>query len=89
MTDENLWYVYMLRCEDNSIYTGIAKNYEKRFKEHVDGVGAKYTKSRKPIKIEKIFSCSSRSEASKLEYKIKKLTKKNKEILINETLKTP
>lgn len=86
--DKNLWYVYMLRCEDNSIYTGIAKNYEKRFKEHVDGVGAKYTKSRKPIKIEKTFSCSSRSEASKLEYKIKKLTKKNKEILIVETLKS-
>lgn len=82
--ESNLWYVYMLRCEDNSIYTGIAKNYEKRFKEHLDGVGAKYTKSRKPIKIEKTFQCFTRSEASKLEYKIKKLTKIKKEKLIFE-----
>ncbi|MBP6063424.1 MAG: GIY-YIG nuclease family protein [Fusobacteriaceae bacterium] len=82
--ESNLWYVYMLRCEDNSIYTGIAKNYEKRFKEHLDGVGAKYTKSRKPVKIEKIFQCFTRSEASKLEYKIKKLTKIKKEKLIFE-----
>lgn len=76
------WYVYMIRCEDNSLYTGIAKDYEKRFQEHINGVGAKYTKSHKPIKIEKILNCTSRSEATKLEIKIKKISKKKKEILI-------
>lgn len=78
------WYVYMLRCSDNSLYTGIAKDYEKRFKEHCNGVGAKYTRSRKPIKIEKTFVCCSRSEASKLEIKIKKMKKERKEAIIKE-----
>lgn len=81
MENEN-WYVYILRCADNSLYTGIAKDYERRFKEHLDGVGAKYTKSKKAVKLEKIFICKSRVEASKLEYRIKKINKKSKENLI-------
>lgn len=81
MQNEN-WYVYILRCGDNSLYTGIAKDYERRFQEHLNGVGAKYTKSKKAVKIEKIFICKNRVEASKLEYKIKKINKKYKENLI-------
>lgn len=81
---EDKWHVYILRCIDNSLYTGIAKDYEKRFKEHLLGVGAKYTRSRKPVKIEKIFICESRSEALKLEIKIKKLSKAKKEEIIKE-----
>ena len=81
------WYVYMIRCEDNSLYTGIAKDCEKRFKEHQNGIGAKYTKSHKPQKIEKIFHCFNRSEATKLEIDIKKISKKEKESLILSDLK--
>ena len=78
------YYVYMLRCEDNSIYTGITTDINRRFEEHLGkgGRGAKYTKNHKPIKIEKVFEACSRMEASKLEYKIKHLRKSEKEELI-------
>jgi putative endonuclease len=78
------YYVYILRCEDNSLYTGITTDVERRFSEHLgkNGKGAKYTKVHKPVKIEKVFSCCDRAEASKLEYKIKKMTKEQKENLI-------
>lgn len=76
------WYVYILRCEDDSLYTGITNNLEKRFADHLEKKGAKYTKSHKVQKIEIFFEVKNRSEASKLEYKIKKLDKKSKENLI-------
>lgn len=78
-----LWYVYILRCEDNSLYTGIAKDYLKRYSMHIEGKGAKYTKIRKPLKIECVFEFKNRSEASKEEYRIKKLTKIEKEKIID------
>lgn len=76
------WYVYMLRCEDRSLYTGITNNLEKRYQEHFNKKGAKYTMSHPVIKIEAFFEVNNRSEASKLEYKIKKFDKKSKENLI-------
>lgn len=79
-----MYFVYMLRCEDNSIYTGIAKDLEKRMNEHFsqDDKCAKYTKSRKAIKLERAWKTENKSTASKLEYAIKRLTKTNKENLI-------
>ncbi len=80
-----MYYVYMLRCEDNSIYTGIAKDLEKRMQEHFskDEKCAKYTKSHKAMKLEKAWQTQDKSSASKLEYAIKKnLTKAQKEELI-------
>lgn len=77
-----MYYVYMLRCENKSIYTGIAKDVYKRFEEHKSGKGAKYTKVFKPLYIEKIFEFDSRSQAQKIEFKIKKLSKQKKESLI-------
>ena len=50
------FYLYMLRCEDGSIYTGTAKDYLKRYEEHLSGKGAKYTKSHKVKKNRKSFS---------------------------------
>lgn len=82
-----MYYVYMLRCSDNSIYTGITTDIERRFSEHMGSLkGAKYTKSRKPVKIETAFSVASKSDALKIEIQIKKLTKSNKEKLINSEL---
>ena len=78
------FYLYMLRCEDGSIYTGTAKDYLKRYEEHLSGKGAKYTKSHKVKKIERVFLCDNRSIACILEGEIKKLTKNKKEDIIIE-----
>ena len=81
MISNKKWYVYILRCEDNSLYTGITTDIERRFKEHISGKGAKYTKVHKPLKIEAIFLQENRSSATKEELRIKRLTKCKKEIL--------
>lgn len=74
--------IYLLRCENDSIYTGIAKDYEERYEKHKQGIGAKYTKIYKPIKIEIVFYCQNRSEASRIERFIKNKKKKEKEFYI-------
>ena len=78
------YYLYMLRCENGSIYTGIAKDYLKRYEEHLSGKGAKYTKAHKVVNIERVFLCDSRSIACSLESKLKKYTKKKKEGVISK-----
>lgn len=78
-----MYYIYMLRCEDNSIYTGITTNVEHRMKEHFTKInGAKYTKSHTPKKLEAVWQTENRAEACKLEYHIKRLAKRKKEALI-------
>lgn len=52
------WYVYMLRCEDGSLYTGIASDVEKRFAMHKSGHGAKYTRSHPPVAVVYCEQCS-------------------------------
>ena len=72
--------VYIIECSDGSLYTGIANDIDKRLKEHSNGTGSKYVKSRLPIK--GVHWCThsvyTRSEASKLEAKIKKLSRQQK-----------
>lgn len=77
-----MYYIYILRCKDLSLYTGITTNIHKRYKEHVTQSkrAAKYTKRHKVIKLEALWTCSSRQNASRLEYWIKKLTKEKKKI---------
>ena len=77
-----MFYTYMLRCTDNSIYTGMTNNIENRFKEHIEGTGAKYTKSHKVDKIEAVWRSRDKSLACKLEYQIKQLSKQQKEKII-------
>lgn len=81
-----MYYIYMLRCENNSIYTGIAKDLEHRLHEHFtkDEKCAKYTKLHKARKLEIAWETENKSLASKLEYAIKKLDKNKKEKLIGE-----
>ena len=76
------WLVYMLECSDNSIYTGITNNLENRLKKHQSGDGAKYLRGRLPIKIIYKELFINRSEATKREISIKKMSKKEKNILI-------
>lgn len=77
-----MYYTYMIRCLDNSIYTGMTNNLEKRLNEHISRKGAKYTKSHQATKIEAAWRCKEKSLACKLEYQIKQLNKKQKEDLI-------
>ena len=80
-----MYYVYMLRCEDNSIYTGITTNVEQRMKEHFTKInGAKYTHSHIAKKLEAVWQTENRAFASKMEYHIKKLPKTKKEELIDK-----
>lgn len=73
----------MLRCSDNSLYTGYTvDSVEKRVQVHNDLEGAKYTRSRLPVKLVYYEEAESRSQALKRELQIKKLTKKEKEQLI-------
>lgn len=79
-----MYYVYIIRCQDNSLYTGITNNINKRIQEHYykKGNSAKYTRARTIINIELIWLVETRSEACKLEYYIKSLTKQLKEQMI-------
>lgn len=79
----NHWYVYLLKCSDNSLYCGITTDIERRLKEHNSGSGSKYTRSRLPAKLVYSKTYNSRSEASKEEYRIKQLPKSKKEILVS------
>ena len=79
-----MYYIYILRCDDNSLYTGITTDIKKRFEEHFFKKAncAKYTKSRNVIALEALWSAKNRSDASKLEYSIKRLSKAEKEELV-------
>lgn len=74
---------------DNSLYTGISKDPEKRYWEHLKGKGGAYTRSHKPIKIVYKEKCGSKSAALKREFLIKSWTKSKKEALINDYRNTP
>ena len=77
------WYVYILRCSDNSLYTGITNDLERRLNEHNNlKVGAKYTRARRPVVMVYHEVLASRSLASKRECKIKSLSKGAKEALL-------
>ncbi|MBS4534460.1 GIY-YIG nuclease family protein [Clostridium sp. D2Q-14] len=75
-------YVYILRCKDNTLYTGWTTNIERRLKKHNSGNGAKYTRGRIPVVLEYYEVYESKKEATKREYFIKKLNKSKKEKLI-------
>lgn len=79
-----MYYVYIVRCTDNSLYTGIAANWQRRIAEHIyqGKKCAKYTKSHKVKQIAALWSVEDKSAALKIEKKIKSLTKHRKEKLI-------
>lgn len=76
------WFVYLLRCRDNSLYCGISTNLAHRLKEHSQGYGSKYVASRLPVELVYSEPAENRSIASKREYQLKQLTKQEKEVLI-------
>ncbi len=72
------WIVYVLKCSDGTLYTGITNNLRSRIAAHRNGEGAKYTRGRGPFKIFYKENCASRSIASKRELEIKKLKREQK-----------
>lgn len=79
-------YLYIIRCEDGSLYTGITKDLPRRMKEHAEGKkrAARYTRSRRAVELSMAWSVSTWKETCRLEYFIKTLTKKQKEQLLLE-----
>ena len=72
------WHTYIIKCNDDSLYTGITINLEKRLAAHNAGKGAKYTASRRPVQLVYREEVANRSEASKRENTIKKLNRNDK-----------
>lgn len=89
MNDQKLpalnWQVYIIRCSDNSLYTGITTDMQRRFRQHTEGSGAKYFRGRQPLQVVYLEANHSRSSASKRESGIKALKRADKELLIVET----
>ncbi len=79
------WFVYILRCADDTLYTGITTDVERRVREHngeLKGKGAKCTRARRPVQLIYTELCADRSDAGKREWGIKQLSKNQKEKLI-------
>jgi len=80
-----MYYVYMVQCADNTLYTGIATELERRVKEHNESdKGAKYTRVRRPVSLVYSESYPDRSSASKREYEIKKKMKRAEKLKLIE-----
>jgi len=75
---EFMYYVYILLCSDNSLYTGISNNPDQRFRDHVSGKGGRYTRLHKPVKRVYLEEIGTRSEALKREFQIKSWTREQK-----------
>lgn len=85
---EKRWKLYILRCGDGSLYTGIALDVQARLEQHQDGTGAKYTRGRGPLELVYVEECENHSHALKREYQIKSLTKSQKLALIRAAKET-
>lgn len=82
---DSVWYLYILRCGDGTLYTGITTDVEKRFLQHQSGKGAKYTRGRAPLELVYREECGSHSDALKREYAVKALKREEKLLLIGKS----
>ena len=80
----NNWRVYIIRCRDNSLYTGITTDLERRFTQHASGCGARYFRGHEPVEVVYHESGHNRSSASRREAAIKKLKTEDKWRLVRE-----
>ena len=76
------WKLYIMRCGDGSLYTGITVDVEARLAQHREGTGAKYTRGRGPLELVYVEDCEDHSQALKRELAIKALSKNEKQALI-------
>ena len=77
------WSLYLIRCGDDSLYTGIALDVDRRFSEHEGGAGAKYLRGRGPLELLWSTEVGERGLALKLERRVKRLPRERKEALVN------
>lgn len=81
-----MWWVYIVECSDQSLYTGITTDIYRRIIEHnTSNKGAKYTRSKRPVSLIYKEQCENRSIASKREYEIKKLKRADKLLLVSKS----
>ncbi|MCL4208632.1 GIY-YIG nuclease family protein [Patescibacteria group bacterium] len=78
MNNDQIWFVYIVKCHDQTYYTGTTNNLEQRIKNHNLGKGAKYTASRRPVELIYHETCTNKSDALKREYQIKQLSRLEK-----------
>jgi len=78
-------YVYVVRCRDDSFYTGYTTDVERRVREHDAGEGAKYTRGRTPVELVHVEPFDSKSAAMSREYELKQLSRRQKESLVAES----
>jgi putative endonuclease len=84
MSKQQDWFVYILQCSDQTLYTGVTTDPERRVEEHNSGIkGAKYTAARRPVKLVYCEKLDSRSSAQQREHTIKSLSRKQKIQLID------
>ena len=86
------WYVYLIRCADNSLYTGVTTEPERRIREHngeLKGKGAKYTRTRRPVTLAVAIPLPSKGAVYQAEYAIKQLNKSEKESVVSLGLTHP
>ncbi len=76
------WFLYILKCCDGSLYTGITNDLARRMKQHSEGTASRYTRSRLPVRFLFQEPCRGKSEALRKEYAMKALTRKQKELYI-------
>ena len=81
MVDNRNWVLYILECCDGTLYTGITSDLCRRLSEHQSGTGAKYTKGRSPVKLIYTEEYGSRSDASKREVEVKRMSRGDKLLL--------
>lgn len=81
---EQTWKLYILRCGDGTLYTGITTDVARRFDEHSSGKGAKYTRGRGPLVLVYQEECGDKSAASRREWEIKALSREEKLQLIKK-----
>ena len=79
-----MWFIYIVRCVDDTLYTGIAKDVDRRVAEHNsnDGLASNYTRARRPVALVYSEAVETRSAALKREYQIKQLTRQEKDELL-------
>lgn len=78
LADDETWFVYVLRCGDGSLYTGVAKDVAARLAQHASGKGARYTRGRGPLELVARGRCRGRGEALRVELAFKALTREDK-----------
>jgi len=83
---ETIWYLYMIRCKGNKLYTGITTNVQRRFSEHQTGKGAKFLRGKAPLELVYSQEVGNQSQALKLEFWLKKQPKVSKEKIIQQGL---